>query len=262
MKTAAAITALAVVGSFAVGQGVRLPVAPDSPISPASNLPLMNGLPIRPTGDLPAQHGSLQLGADCPPIEQAIWFSPFPHLVECAFDAPNNYRLLSARSPTNADVNGDGSEDHFFSTAMTITVVQNGQPLSDPNSPLALVHNWTLHQDGVTKARFAAVNLIGPQLGAWCLDNIPGSADAVCVILHLFTPTLGWSGWRDMDGDGDLDFLCLIEGCNGTFRRQIWFENIGYEQSPPPLAADLNADGYINGIDLGLLLGQWGAVNQ
>jgi hypothetical protein len=43
---------------------------------------------------------------------------------------------------------------------------------------------------------------------------------------------------------------------NGT--RQIWFENIGYEKPIPPLAADLNGDGWVNGLDLGLLLGAWG----
>jgi hypothetical protein len=39
--------------------------------------------------------------------------------------------------------------------------------------------------------------------------------------------------------------------------RQAWFENIGYEKPPPPLAADLNQDGDVNGIDLGLLLAAW-----
>jgi hypothetical protein len=38
----------------------------------------------------------------------------------------------------------------------------------------------------------------------------------------------------------------------------FWFENIGYEASQPPLAADLNGDGQVNGADLGLLLVAWG----
>jgi hypothetical protein len=69
-----------------------------------------------------------------------------------------------------------------------------------------------------------------------------------------------------MDGDGDLDICCLAQvdtvfesGDGADTYRVIWFENIGYEKSPPPLAADLNRDGNVDGVDLGLLLAAWGS---
>jgi hypothetical protein len=70
------------------------------------------------------------------------------------------------------------------------------------------------------------------------------------------------AGWRDMDGDGDLDYIVWVSaftfnstvGTNG----QIWFENVGYEKPAPPLAADINRDGRVDGADLGLVLVSWG----
>jgi hypothetical protein len=68
------------------------------------------------------------------------------------------------------------------------------------------------------------------------------------------------AGWRDMDGDGDLDYIVWVYAYNSTSgtNGQIWFENVGYEKPAPPLAADINRDGRVDGADLGMLLIAWG----
>jgi hypothetical protein len=72
-------------------------------------------------------------------------------------------------------------------------------------------------------------------------------------------------GWRDIDFDGDLDLIAEVHyevaGISGNFGLDIWFENIGYEVSQPPRAADLNNDGIVDGADLGILLSVWGEPN-
>ena len=62
-----------------------------------------------------------------------------------------------------------------------------------------------------------------------------------------------------MDGDGDLDYLVVLSLSSG--RRQVWFENTGFEKPAPPVAADLNRDGRVDGADLGMLLIAWGPTN-
>jgi len=69
-------------------------------------------------------------------------------------------------------------------------------------------------------------------------------------------------GWRDIDVDGDLDLIAEAaleyQGVSGYFGLDIWFENTGYEKPAPPIAADLNRDGKVDGADLGMLLVAWG----
>jgi hypothetical protein len=63
-----------------------------------------------------------------------------------------------------------------------------------------------------------------------------------------------------MDGDGDLDLVTFIQhgASSPTSEVNCFFENIGYEKPAPPLAADINRDGRVDGADLGMLLIAWG----
>jgi hypothetical protein len=61
-------------------------------------------------------------------------------------------------------------------------------------------------------------------------------------------------GWLDADLDGDLDLIAWVY--IDSFGSNYWFENIGY-QKQPHLVGDLNADGKVNGADLGTLLVNW-----
>jgi hypothetical protein len=40
--------------------------------------------------------------------------------------------------------------------------------------------------------------------------------------------------------------------------RLAWFENIGFEATPPPVAGDLTGDGAVDGEDLAIVLANWG----
>jgi hypothetical protein len=66
-----------------------------------------------------------------------------------------------------------------------------------------------------------------------------------------------------MDGDGDLDYLIIlyVESASSNALQQVWFENIGFEKPAPPIAADINGDGRVDGADLGMLLIAWGPTN-
>jgi hypothetical protein len=65
-----------------------------------------------------------------------------------------------------------------------------------------------------------------------------------------------------MDGDRDLDLVVQVEsGAGSCCSAEIYYlANIGYEKPAPPVAADINRDGRVDGADLGKLLLAWGPV--
>jgi len=65
-------------------------------------------------------------------------------------------------------------------------------------------------------------------------------------------------GWRDIDGDGDLDLIAFLqpEGSPKGAGSWIWLENIGFEASAP-IVGDLNLDGSVNSADITILLNAW-----
>ena len=69
------------------------------------------------------------------------------------------------------------------------------------------------------------------------------------------------SGWRDCDHDGNLDLVVTatyrVWGVSGSFAFQVWYENVGFEADPPPVAADINQDGVVDGKDLAAVLSAW-----
>jgi hypothetical protein len=68
-------------------------------------------------------------------------------------------------------------------------------------------------------------------------------------------------GFRDLDGDGDMDAVVSISvqyapPVYGGTTKYAWLENTGYEATQP-LVGDLDGDGSVGASDLTMLLGGW-----
>jgi hypothetical protein len=189
-----------------------------------------------------------QSDVPCPGGPPRDWLSPAPKPVQLCPAQGVDFGSIPCHQTSRADVNGDGS-DEFFVAYTTFTPITNGGQPVDIGSITLRICEITQAESG-PRVEFTPVFPRGTSIGSALQAAIPGVQSAVVQLL----------GWRDMDQDGDLDMLCYIEyqtGGNCCESKNYFFENIGFERSPP-LAADLNRDGYVNGLDLGLLLGQWG----
>jgi hypothetical protein len=184
---------------------------------------------------------------ECGSAEALNWFAPEPRLVPCTGGGSNAYRPLLTALTGSTDVNGDGTVEF-----LDVGGPSDGVCVQGGVSTGISVSIWVSRINAATRAPTSirdVVPVVRASFGDWVLATFPGVTSA----------NLSLAGLRDMDGDGDADYLVnftwLIDGVGET--RQAWFENIGYEKPPPPLAADLNQDGDVNGIDLGLLLAAW-----
>ncbi len=227
MKTLAAISALTVVGSiaFAAGQSRQAPIAGDE--QPVEFVTAMSG------------------GGSCDQfaLPEDPWFAPVLNQIQACPGFPSLPSTFTTDS-LQQDVNGDGKTDYFYAVIST--------NLSTTSS-----FNWVVaHQTYDTvvgtqsRERFVAVLSRQTVLNA-LLQVYPGTSSTF----------INKRLWRDMDGDGDMDFVMTFTTSSGGSPIQGWFENIGYEKSDPPVAADLNQDGAVDGVDLGMLLSAWGTVD-
>jgi hypothetical protein len=255
MKTPAIIASLTVVGSLAYAAGSQGTAGKQPPVMPS-------GSQAHSMQEEVPQARILQDSApDCPTGEPLLWFLQTPHIVECS--SPSG-RVLGAIGGGAVDVNGDGRLEFYGRLEVgNPDVVINGAPTGTSFSL------WVNRVDAETQKPLAirdTVELIPPTFGAWVLQNFPTATNASVALAdyddsQVIQPI---AGWRDMDGDGDLDYLVRLSLQVPTPptnpAHQIWFENIGYEKPAPPLAADINRDGRVDGADLCLVLASWEAT--
>jgi hypothetical protein len=230
MKTPAIISALTVVGSiaFAAGQSqtVRVISVDEKPME----------------GDEPPV---MAMGAgSCEPYPEEVWFQPTLRVIQ---GCPTSGTGLFQGDPAaftafRDDVNADGTLDYFFPAlpSTSTSVVSNGQPLTG-----TLIAHCRIREIGGAALEFPVCVLRKETVATLLLEQFPGLGNA----------SLRFGRWQDMDGDGDLDIVFRVGGVVGDVWR--WLENIGYEKPDPPVAADLNQDGAVNGEDLGMLLAAW-----
>lgn len=144
-----------------------------------------------------------------------------------------------------ADVNGDGSLEHAYA---------GGGQLVNGGVPVPIV----------SVARLELVTRDGPSTGlVWSHVEASGIGDFLTGSPHFMTYAYlnDTNGLRDMDLDKDLDLVVTFAGTTGAGNHiwgLLWVENTGYEYNPP-LAADVNGDGTVNGIDLASVLTAWSA---
>jgi hypothetical protein len=253
MQTLAVISALTVFGS--------LPFVSAQEVSDGTATATTPGYGKTTTRAPSPENPTSPLSANCPPGGEAIWFSALPREVLCTptDESQPTSSFVQAERDGACDINGDGQPDYHTINANIHNVIMGGVPQQGGGGWI-LVSELSEGAGAVTSTALN-VKIFGAELASWGLENFPQVAD---MTVYLSSPDQNRQicGWRDMDRDGDKDFLVFMRirlANDGLWRvRQVWFENIGYEKPNPSFAADLNGDGWVNGLDLGLLLGAWG----
>ena len=159
------------------------------------------------------------------------FFNPIPNKISACVE-------FGCQSISMADVNGDGKADYFSPLEMVFHVIDNGQVLSGLD---ILLQTMLEHASQGSSIKTKIVWNTG-NLGNYLKSIFP---DAPNVITRI-------KGWRDCDGDGDLDLVCAIE-TDGGLLGFVYFENTGFQHTAP-LEGDINHDGQVDSADVGVLL--------
>jgi len=180
-----------------------------------------------------------RLTDSCREVEGVNWFDLTPHPFEqCLYNGSS----VPTVGEGSADLNADG-EFEYFTPIYYAPCVQEGSPVT---SGWFVAQQVTLNEgDSVSFLLRPALSFDG-RLGLDYLGRYPSSTDAV---------TYFW-GFRDMDGDGDLDAVVAVfpafGGEGGT--QFYWFKNIGFPKAPPAGSFDLDGDGRVDYGDIAILL--------
>jgi hypothetical protein len=175
-----------------------------------------------------------------------VWFSPLPHFMPtfCGGIA------VTAQDINASDVNNDGSVEYFSSPGQLELISQGGV------GQYADILRTRLGRNGETTIVTGTRVFDGFAVGSAIRASYP-QCSAFTGYLTNFVP---YFGWRDCDDDGDLDLVVFYTAvglpASLPASGQCWFENIGFQQQLQ-IVGDLNADGKVNGADLGTLLVNW-----
>lgn len=184
-----------------------------------------------------------------------VWFSSSPKtLVRCV--APIGFAStgLIGASPIGAcDVNHDGTLEHFETMGDgLIFSLEAGGTRTDPvlllskSEPINDSYSLLVHTSVLAGSEALATNLRA--IGAVTFGGV------------VWSVSISPIGWRDIDNDGDEDLVCVVyfrvQGGSGTStcKLDMWFENTGYQASPPPNPYDLDQDGEVGAGDISVLL--------
>jgi hypothetical protein len=198
---------------------------------------------------------------DCSDIEQLVWFNPTPREIACTPDSWGETTLTYVQAALDyaIDINGDGMADfHRFPSPVTDVIV-NGVDQPIPQDQLRI--SRTVINNGVVSSESKRVEVWNSSLLEWIRTNYPAVRESYVYLRADGEDGMQRAGWRDLDHDGDLDFVVLVfirtDPTCCDVHRQLWFENIGYEKPKSVSEADINQDGVVDGHDLCLVLAAW-----
>jgi len=146
--------------------------------------------------------------------------------------------------------------DYFVAYTDSYSLVLEGQPTPTPIG-------WLFRSEtsGVGEATFHTHTNIFPRssaIGEGLKSLFPNIRNASFAMYEGSDP---WQrlGWRDCDGDGDLDLvvnlsLTFYGGSGENSVRPFWFENTGFQKAPAPNPYDLDQDGEVGAADISVLL--------
>jgi hypothetical protein len=248
MKTPAIIATATIAGSIAFAAGQQSG-GKQSP-------PMPSGAQAHSMQEEMPQARMERLIEGCAPPSLANWLSPEPIEVPCSSQFAT---MLTASNATTGsiDIDGDGKIEYCQVTAISRDIVVGGTP--NPGGISIRFNRW-LTSTGVIE--IVDVPIVPNDFASRLSETRFSGCTNVTVYIVNGVDSFGSqiAGWRDMDNDGDLDYIIFVRGetANTSTYGQFWFENTGYEKPAPTIAADLNGDGQVNGADLGLLLVAWG----
>jgi hypothetical protein len=199
-----------------------------------------NGIP---EGDKPAGADRRSV-ADCETGLQS-WFDPTPHYFSaCTSDTTRQVSTLPFYS---ADVNADGVTDFFDASADRIYVQQS-------DATLKIFHERIDSSSGSSQQSLEVIFEVNQSILTEIRQVLPDPAGAELLIRREYAYQT-W-GWRDCDGDGDLDIVFALSApySPSSTPRQVWFENTGFQKAPAPNPYDLDQDGEVGAGDISVLL--------
>lgn len=280
MKTPAIIASLTVVGSIAYAAGSQGVAGKQPPLMPSGSqahsmqeeMPQSEGI----LASASSNNFPQGLAADqCAIGEPLRWFRKVYRLPPCFAQRWSQSSLLQ-RGHVVADIDRDGTDDHLLTMHFrdngngcepthTDQVewggeVFNCQSASGPDYPF-------LWKPATSRIGGKVTLTLQPVLSIQNISEalLIGDLEDGTVDYSFAVSSLRLMDLFDLDGDGDLDLLVYmvvyvspIEGGppQEDWTGMFWLENNAIPN--PPIAADLNRDGRVDGADLSLLLYAWG----
>jgi hypothetical protein len=244
MKTAAVVSSLITVGSLAFAAGQSRVAVSDAPALPPV------AIAEHDVGGTEEGGIAAVAGDACYTLGEPLnWFTKvhlFTSEPSCQSSVWGGWGTDFNWARWSGDANADGLRDDLVWMKRTSKGYVH-------NTPVYQVCTSTFQGDGPVwcKAEYSAN---GGDVSVILRAVL--SEDLLLPLLQEFEPPLTSTCFfpldmTDMDGDGDLDMVIRITA-NG---RLAWAENTSVAN--PPLAADINNDGVVDGRDLATVLASW-----